>query len=302
MYFQFSDPASGLAGFLRLANRPNEGRGERTICLYLPDGTLAFGFARPTVTSNDQMNAAGLSVDIAVPMKQLRVRFDGQVSLLADPRTLIDPKRALSASPIADCRIELQYAAIAPPYAGTFDGDGEGASFAPNHYEQLAAVTGTVQIGDAETLVNGHGLRDHSWGPRSWQAPWFYRWVHGSAADQGFMVAYFGEPDGTSRSGGFVWDGATLHTCREATVSTVRDTDHYQQTVRVEAIGDERRWSFEGQVLTSAPLRNRSRDGAATTRIIESTVRWTDADGHVLHGMAEYLDQLRDDLPVGLDV
>ncbi|CAJ1581022.1 DUF7065 domain-containing protein [[Mycobacterium] wendilense] len=302
MYFQFSDASSGLAGFLRLANRPNEGRGERTVCLYLPDGTLAFGFARPAVASNDRMDAGGLSVEIAVPMQRLQVRFDGPVSLLADPRALIDPKRALGASPTADSHIDLQYTALAPAYGGSFDGDGEGASFAPNHYEQLAAVTGTVRIGDSATPVSGYGLRDHSWGPRSWQAPWFYRWIHGTAADQGFMVAYFGEPDGSSRSGGFVWDGTAVHTVREAVVSTVRDAEHYQETVRVEAIGDDRRWNFEGHALASAPLRHRSSDGGATTRIIESTVRWTDADGRVLNGMAEYLDQLRDDRPVGLHV
>lgn len=302
MYFQFSDPDAGIGGFLRMANRPNEGRGERTVCLYLPDDALAFGFARPTVTTNDEMNAGGLGIDIVVPMRQQRVRFDGEVSLLADPRDLIDPKRALSGSPTAPCRVELEYTAIAPPYAGTFDGEGDGASFAPNHYEQLAAVSGTVQIGDIRTAVAGYGLRDHSWGPRSWQAPWFYRWLHGSAADQGFMVAYFGEPDGSFRSGGFVWDGTTLHSCHAATVTTVRDSEHYQQEVRVEAVGADHTWRFAGQVLASAPLRHRSRDGAATTRIIESTVRWTDADGRTLNGMAEYLDQLRDDVPVGLHV
>jgi hypothetical protein len=47
MYFHFHDPAHQIGGFLRLANRPNEGRGERTVCLYMPDGTVAFGFDRP---------------------------------------------------------------------------------------------------------------------------------------------------------------------------------------------------------------------------------------------------------------
>ncbi|MFI2841504.1 hypothetical protein [Mycolicibacterium sp. PDY-3] len=84
MYFEFHDPESGIAGFLRLANRPNEGRGERTICLYLPDGRLAFGYARPRVTSNEAMNAGGLAVEVVTPLQDVRVRFDGDIRLVMD--------------------------------------------------------------------------------------------------------------------------------------------------------------------------------------------------------------------------
>ena len=32
-------------------------------------------------------------------------------------------------------------------------------------------------MGDEEWAIDGYGLRDHSWGPRFWQAPWYYRWL-----------------------------------------------------------------------------------------------------------------------------
>jgi hypothetical protein len=106
-----------------------------------------------------------------------------------------------------NCTVTLDLRAAAPPFAETFDGDGE--SFAPHHYEQLTTVSGALVLGDVSIDVNGFGLRDHSWGPRSWQAPYFYRWVHGSTDGLGFMGAYFGDAEAAT-----VWtaeDGTTLH-------------------------------------------------------------------------------------------
>src|SRR5271156_3855914 len=246
MYFQFHDPDRNVGGFLRLANRPNEGRGERTVCLYLPGGAVAVGFARPAVEQNDSFDAAGLSFTVVDPFKHLSVAFDGEVNVLADPAALADPKQALSASPIVGCQAHLDFSAAAPPHAQTFDGDGE--SFAPNHYEQLMRVGGSVTVGDDAFEINGYGLRDHSWGPRSWQAPWFYRWVHGSSADFGFMGAYFGSPTGADRCGGFVWGGAAVHTCDDVVVSTERDADQQPNTVHVALASGQRRWAFVGRV------------------------------------------------------
>jgi hypothetical protein len=303
MYFQFHDPTLNVGGFLRLANRPNEGLGERTVCLYLPDGSVAFSFARPRVVTNDSFAAAGLTVDVNRPFESLSVAFDGDLNMMANPEALADPKQALSTSPIAVCRVRLDFDAVAPPYAETFDGDGE--SFAPNHYEQLMRVSGSVVVGKNSLRVGGHGLRDHSWGPRSWQAPWFYRWVHGSTDGLGFMGAYFGAPDGAARSGGFVWDGTDLHLCHTVQLATERDPKHLPRTVHLQLVNDERRWEFRGRAGALVPLRHRKCDDDgqwSVTRIAEAATVWTAEDGTTLNGMAEYLDQVRDGLPVGLGV
>ena len=300
MYFHFHDPTQKVGGFLRLANRPNEGRGERTVCLYLPGGDVAFGFARPVFEGSRRFRARGLSVDVVTPLQCLQVSFDGQVNVLDEPARMVDPKIALSTSPVVECQARLQFTAAAPPYAETFDGDAE--SFAPNHYEQLMSATGTVWVGEASFEVTGYGLRDHSWGPRSWQAPWFYRWMHGSTAGLGFMGAYFGSPDGADRRGGFVWDGDGLHACDDVIVSTSRDADQQQQRINLVLRSGNRSWSFLGEVDASVPLRHRSQDGASTTRIVESATTWLAGGGGRLHGMAEYLDQLSDGVPVGLRV
>lgn len=303
MYFQFHDPIAGLGGFLRLAKRFNEGRGERTVCLYLPDGSVAFGFARPPVDASDSFHGAGLAVEVVEPFEHVRVKFEGTVNLLPDPGALSDPKAALANTTVTNCIVTLELRAAAPPYAETFDGDGE--SFAPNHYEQLTTVSGALILGGTSTDLHGFGLRDHSWGPRSWQAPYFYRWVHGSTKGLGFMGAYFGDPEGTDRTGGFVWDGTHLHVCDEVEVSTERDLKSQPQSVTVALTAAHRRWVFRGQADAIVPLRHRRHadDGAlAATQIAEAATVWTAEDGTTLHGMSEYLDQVRDGQLAGLRV
>jgi hypothetical protein len=302
MYFHFHDPVARLGGFLRLAKRPNEGRGERTVCLYLPDGSVAFGFARPDVGADESFLGAGLAVEIVEPFALVRVTFDGAVHVLTDPAALADPKKALSSTPATNLTVTLDFRAVAPPFAETFDGDGE--SFAPNHYEQLIRARGRVVLGGSVTEVDGFGLRDHSWGPRSWQAPFFYRWVHGSADGLGFMGAYFGDSDGADRTGGFVWDGAHLHVCDDVAVSTDRDDGSQPRAVTVTLTAAQGRWVFRGDVNALVPLRHRRRDGDASdaTRIAEAAMVWRAEDGRALHGMSEYLDQVRDGQLAGLSV
>src|SRR5436190_21007344 len=46
-YVDFLDLDQQIGGWLRIGNRPNEGRGEMSACLNLADGTTAFVFSRP---------------------------------------------------------------------------------------------------------------------------------------------------------------------------------------------------------------------------------------------------------------
>ncbi len=303
MYFHFHDPIAKVGGFLRLAKRPNEGRGERTVCLYLPNGSVAFGFDRPDVDADDSFQGAGLAVHVVEPFEQIRVTFDGTVHVLADPSALVDPKKALSGTTPTRLTATLDFRAAAPPYSENFDGDGE--SFAPNHYEQLISARGRVTLGETVTDVEGFGLRDHSWGPRSWQAPFFYRWLHGSANGLGFMGAYFGDPEGADRMGGFVWESGHLHVCDQVAVTTDRNDADQPHTVVVTLRSHQRRWTFRGDADAIVPLRHRRRgdDGDVdTTLIAEASMTWSAEDGTVLHGMSEYLDQVRGGQLAGLRV
>lgn len=303
MYFHFYDPRARLGGFLRVGNRPNEGRGEVTACLYLPDGRLGFAFHRPRVSSNDRLDAAGMRVEVREPMRHLDVSFDGKIFVLDDPASMSDPSTALGTSPENDCAISLAVHAVAPASEHTFDSD-EG-SFVPHHYEQAIVAEGTVRIADHTTTVRGHGLRDHTWGPRSWQAPWFYRWLHGCTDGFSFMGAWFGQRDGSTVRGGFVWDGHTLRHLDGLDIETVRDGRDEQLEVSVTLCADRHEWKLHGHAQASVPLRHRPADNTgevSMTRIVEGLMTWRLPDGRTLHGMSEYLDQIVAGRPVGLAI
>lgn len=310
MYFNVYDPAAKVGAFFRLGNRPNEGKGEMTVCVYLPDGRVAFMFGRPEVTTNDRFDAAGLAFEVIEPFERLRVTYTGKVVVLDEPLHMADPRKAFTENPYADCSASIDYTRVSDMFGGEPDVSFEqpGEEFAKGHYEQLVAAKGTIAVGDDEYAIEGFGLRDHSWGPRSWQAPWYYRWLTANVGGEfGFMGSRIARRDSGSAGGvrsGFVWDGDGLHLCHDFEISTEwvgkdRYHDHITAVLRASAAdGSPLEWRIRGDVLNLIPLRNR-RDGLVT-RISEGLTRWTLDDGRVGYGWSEYLDQIVDGEPVGL--
>ena len=65
----------------------------------------------------------------------------------------------------------------------------------------------SIRVGDEEWEIDGFGLRDHSWGPRFWQAPWYYRWLTMNFGDDaGFVVSVITARDGSERVGGVAFE------------------------------------------------------------------------------------------------
>ncbi len=302
MYFNLYDPAARLGAWFRLGNRANEGHAEMTVCLYLPDGRVGFMYARPAITGNHAFDAGGLRFDVDEPFERLRVAYEGRVVVLDRPLDMADPGAAFRANPHADATADLTVTRISAMFGGEPDDAHErpGEEFAKGHYEQLVAVAGTLRVGGEEWSVAGAGLRDHSWGPRTWQAPWYYRWLTCAHLDGwGFMLSRIARRDGPGTRGGFVWDDGELHLCDGGEVSTRWEGDDaYHAAIGFRLTAGDRVWTGNGRVLNLIPLRNR-RDGRVT-RISEGLTEWTLDDGRVGHGLSEYLDQIEDGRPVGL--
>jgi hypothetical protein len=307
MYFNVYDPEQRVGGFFRLGNRANEGSGEMTACLYLPDGRVAFMFRRPKVTDNSAFSAAGMRFEVVEPFRELRVGYQGSVVLLDDPLEMADPRAAFSGNPHVECAVALTYGGRSAMFGGEPEQPVErpGEEFARGHYEQLVEATGTVQVGDETWEIHGYGLRDHSWGPRYWQAPWYYRWLTANfGGGFGFMGSRIARRDNEGTRGGFVWDGERLQLCRDFRIRTSWEgDDQYHRTVEAELVTGDRTWAVTGRVLQLIPLRNRRRtpDGdEMVTRISEGLTEWTLDDGRVGYGLSEYLDQMVDGQPVGV--
>ncbi|GIU89381.1 MAG: hypothetical protein KatS3mg010_0480 [Acidimicrobiia bacterium] len=310
MYFNVYDPQRRVGGFLRLGNRANEGYAELTTCCYLPDGRVAFMFKRPEIAHNDAFDAGGMRFEVVTPFEELRTTYAGKVTLLDDPLQMADPRSAFTENPWVDAHIELVHRGVSPMYGGEpVNDDGTPLSedhsggFARGHYEQHMSVSGVIRVGDEEWPVDGFGLRDHSWGPRYWQAPWYYRWLTANFGDDfGFVVSVVTSRDGRERVGGMVLrDGAYEH-IESASISTVwKGDDCYHHELRATARTGARSYEISGRVLNLIPLRNRrtTPDGEQlVTRISEGLTEWS-CDGRTGYGLSEYLDQIVDGRPVG---
>jgi len=308
MYFNLYDPAQEVGGWFRCGNRANEGYAEMTVCLYLPDGRVAFMYKRPEIDSNDAFDAGGIRFDVIEPFERLDVTYEGKVVLLEDPLEMADPKTAFTGNPYAECEVRIEYRRVSDMFGGEPEESHEapGEEFAKAHYEQLVGGRGTIRVGEETWEVEGYGLRDHSWGPRFWQAPWYYRWLTASFGDDfGFMGSRVAKREGAGTRGGFVWEDGELHLCRDFEIETDwQGEDTYHQGIRATLRSGEKEWKVTGEVINLIPLRNRRPDpdtgDMLVTRISEGMTRWTLEDGREGYGLSEYLDQIVDGKPVGL--
>lgn len=309
MYINAFDHGRRLGGWFRVGNRPNEGHAEMSCCLYLPDGRVAFLFARPEKRDNEAFEAAGLAITVVEPFRALRVRYEGKLCVLRDPQAMEDPKRAFAENPLVDASVDLLFEGVSPMYGGEVV-DEHGApieesadeAFARAHYEQHVAAKGSFVVAGERFELDGLGLRDHSWGPRYWQNLYYYRWLPMSfTRDFALNVSLVNMPSGKQHVWGMVLrDGAyapvtggRLETTYDASKQAVSQTLHLTTETAAYVV--------TGRALSTIPLRNRRTTDAGearTTRITEAFSEYRCGD-FVGFGMAEYLDQIVDGSPVG---
>jgi hypothetical protein len=307
-YYNFYDRKLKVGGFVRLGNRANEGYAEMTTCFYLPDGQVAFMFARPEIKSNNAHNAGGLKFEVLKPFEHHRVTYDGRVCLLKNPLEMAEPREAFTKNPYAPARLEIDYYGIASAWGGELrqktasgwespkrEGD-PSTEFARGHLEQHVRAVGRLAIGEREFKVEGLGLRDHSWGPRYWQAPKYYRWLTMNFDETlGAMATITVNRDGSERPGGFIArkgrPNVDIVKVNIETEFAGEQKLHDRIRVRCETSEGGAPIEITGKVISMIPLRNR-RSGIVT-RIAEGMTEWRWGE-KVGYGLSEYLDHLNE--------
>ena len=310
MYFNVFDPKTRVGGWFRLGNRPNEGYAEMSVCLYLPGGRVGFMFGRPKIAGNDEMNAGGLKIEVVEPFKRLRLTYAGKLCLLERPFEMAHPSKAFRENPQVDCVVELDYEGVSPMFGGeTVREDGKPLdvdpekSFARAHYEQHVAARGRFVVAGDTYAIDGHGLRDKSWGPRYWSAINWYRWCPMNfGRDFGMMLSIVAGESGAPRQGGMVFKDGVYDLISACEIDSDWDEHGYQTALRAKVkTRGGKSYEVEGKVLSLIPLRNRrtSPDGRElTTRITEGMTEYRCGD-LVGYGLSEYLDQIVDGAPTG---
>ena len=171
---------------------------------------------------------------------------------MANPKDMQDPSAAFKNNPRTSLLSTLStegWAYVQPR------GEPGRHEFARAH-EQHMRVKGQLQLGDeAPISFEGWGLRDHSWGPRFWQATPSYRWITSNFGDDlGMIVTTNGQGQGK----GLFQKGDELVRIEEARLETVYDRVR-PSTDRSGQICDRSGGPacIEGRVKGYIPLRTR---------------------------------------------
>ena len=308
-YVDFWDAGQKVGGWLRIGNRPNEGRAEMSVCINLPDGRTGFMFDRPKISANT-LNSGSQSWEIVRPWYENRVQYRGDLMIMTDPWLLTDPKRAYATAPRERAEIDLRCHSTGLHAVMGFDQDHIDRIFLPGqadfHYQHLARTTGSVRVGNRTWAVNGRGGKDHSWGPRNWHAKIYLRWlIAGVDDDNGFVLVRAVGPTKKTRSG-FVLERGQFHLVDDFEMkNSYAGPPHYElQRVELQIHGGGRSWTAVGTPRSWLPLRHRQKDAQGAEqllRIVKSPTDWTLGDGRSAEGMCEYHDLMVQGKPIALN-
>lgn len=310
-YFNFFDLASGLGGWMRIGNRPNEGRAEMTCCLYLPDGRVGFMFARPEISDNSALAAGGMAFDVVEPFARHRVRYVGQVLLMDNPKAMANPSEAFKRYPKRPAEVHLDFVGASPMHGGEIVNlDGSPYQLNPEravyrgHLEQNMLVHGRLTVAGESWDIDGTGYRDKSWGPRYWQNFYWYKWLPVTFDDGfGVLLSIKGRPGDADHVSGNVLRDGVLEPVVDGRIDTRWGDDSYPISLTAHVRTTERDYTIRGEVLSLVPLRHRSarnpEDLSSYTRITEAMTRFT-CEGRTTLGMSEYLDLVKDGVPVSM--
>ncbi|MDA0791161.1 MAG: hypothetical protein O2780_17090 [Proteobacteria bacterium] len=288
VYFNFFDRTQNRGGFVRIGNRANEGYAEMTVIVWNPDGSALFNYAKPEISNNDGWDAGGLKVEVVKPAEVIRTTYQGDALFMADPRSMQDPGQAFKSNPTKPLVIELEHTGVGPLY-GHVGEPGDGNQFARSHTEQHMRVTGSLQMeGQAPVAFSGWGLRDHSWGPRYWQATPSYRWITGNFGDDLGMII---QTNGRGEGRGLFHVGEELQRFKWAKLTTEYESGtQFHKSLRADIeLENGRRHVVEGKVMGYIPLRNR-RSGT-NTHVGEGMTEYRLDGDRVGYGLSEYLNQ-----------
>jgi hypothetical protein len=293
MFFNFFDDARQLGGFVRIGNRVNEGHAEVTFCVFLPSGELLMQWGKPAIRTNDEFNAAGMTIRVIEAGKRLAVRYDGDVVRIANPDDMKNPGQAMRGNPVCAVRLDLDITGTGP-MIGDREGRPGSVIFLDGvgHYQQPIAAVGTLMAGADQWRLDAHGVRDHSWGPRIWHSIYRDRslWISFGPALSIIACKTWLSPDGKPDEMGCVVENGRVTPLRSIVVrSHFRPDTFYHDSVQLEVEDVEgRRLMLDGEVTAYVPLRHR-KEGKETVYLGQAMTRFS-MDGRQVLGLSEYFD------------
>lgn len=151
-WLEVCDPASGLAGVIRLDARPNQGANEVSLSFFLADDgfVTARHVAPHVVASSGVVEIEDVRLETVEPLQRWSVKYDGASHSLASAADTGRPE-AWQKSRLERLIVELDVVAT----ADAVPGDGS--------FVQPVRVTGEVWVSGDRYAIDAAGLRGRSW-------------------------------------------------------------------------------------------------------------------------------------------
>ena len=285
LYFGGGD-GRGSAFYTRIGRRPNEGRVEGALGIWLDDGRFVLAFGRDA--DHDAIECGPVSFECGLPFEMWRVRVHGTGRAFARAEDV-----ALARDSYEEVELggELRFCAWTDPFSFA---SGLTNGVASRHYEQPGSISGVLEVGGRRVPLAGAGMRDHSWGVRDWQGVPYWRWFGMLADPDNFLIVNnVGTPGGGETAGGCLMQEGVLAPIVACDTESELDPQLGCQRRFTARASDDlgREALLEGEAISVAPLRQR-RDGLLTLVNEGLTrLRWEGREGY---GISEYLVQSRD--------
>jgi hypothetical protein len=287
--------------------RPNDGWADALHAVYLPEGRVAFTYGRRTDLTPEVVATLGpedpsvgnLTLRRGEAFRRWGIAYSGEAQDMDDPTVMFAATRDRPEGWMRPAQLEMDvvFEAISEPHYAVGGAQG--------HFEQTGRVRGTIALGDERWDVDAYGVRDKSWGPRTWQAPSGSAAKAGGAAavEEGCFLNWFSmnfgadlalggacgrTADGTFRGKGWIQrDGETLD-LTDVTMTTEFDPADplVHRTVQLRGTdgrGDE--IVVDGTVVSICPTKIPRRDGV--TFVNEGLARF-ETEGRTGFGIAEH--------------
>ena len=260
VYTNAFDPKAAFGGWMRLGNRVNEGYAELSVCLYLPDGRIACQFQRPSITTNDRHEAGGIKYTVNEPLKSVTMSYDGDLIIVDNPDDLRNPQELFAKGPRLPGHVSWTHVAESPVHGGEPVDDSVqtmyGRDFSLGHFNQHGRARGVIKVGDESWEIDGHGWRDHSWGPRYWQVIYFYRlFIANFPNGDGFMLLKITDQAGKVRREGVLLVDGEYEEVMDLDVQTDWTDSQDPAFVRLGVMTAKRKVRIDGEILKLGPAR-----------------------------------------------
>ncbi len=301
-YFYFVDPKTRIGAFTRMGFRSNEGWADGLHAVYLDGRRVAFCYARRDLTKGEQnLNVGGLHLSLKEPFRRWLISYEGATQDISDGRLLVTPRKDRPQGWFKPGNLSMQV-----------DFEGVGGPFyfwrgEHGHFEQVGEINGQLRIDGETHQIHAWGLRDKSWGPRTWQStqsagttpggapartsnepPTFAIWLTSTfGADLAFAVTCGSASDGAIRGQGFLQRNRVNIPLLDAVIESDYEPDSVlHKSFRMTGTAEDgTRIKTSGIVFTVCPTKIAMPGGVT---LVNEGVAEFDLDGRKGFGIAEY--------------